>query len=188
MWAKYKNNSGFTIVELLIVIVVIAILAAISIVAYNGIQNRANTSKVVAQASAYIKGLKVWEADVGAIPIAASCIAPAAAVTNGTTCPNGDNFNSNIPWDAGFNTTLNKYSGTTPTLGQWGNNPVGSMWYISDYYNDKRSVLEYAVAPNADCGLPNVLSPPYDEMVLSGAKFTARYSNYTICMIEVFKY
>lgn len=31
------SRSGFTIVELLIVIVVIAILAAISIVAYNGI-------------------------------------------------------------------------------------------------------------------------------------------------------
>ena len=37
------RRSGFTIVELLIVIVVIAILAAISIVAYNGIQNRAKT-------------------------------------------------------------------------------------------------------------------------------------------------
>ena len=35
----YKH--GFTLVELLIVIVVIAILASISIVAYNGIQNRA---------------------------------------------------------------------------------------------------------------------------------------------------
>lgn len=35
------QRSGFTIVELLIVIVVIAILAAITIVAYNGIQNRA---------------------------------------------------------------------------------------------------------------------------------------------------
>jgi len=41
-WAK--NQKGFTIVELLIVIVVIAILAAITIVAYNGIQNRAKQS------------------------------------------------------------------------------------------------------------------------------------------------
>jgi prepilin-type N-terminal cleavage/methylation domain-containing protein len=41
-----KNVSGFTIVELLIVIVVIAILAAITVVAYNGIQTRANNSKI----------------------------------------------------------------------------------------------------------------------------------------------
>ena len=45
MWAKRKQQLGFTIVELLIVIVVIAILAAISIVAYNGIQNRAKVTK-----------------------------------------------------------------------------------------------------------------------------------------------
>lgn len=37
----YKKQAGFTIVELLIVIVVIAILAVITIVAYNGIQTRA---------------------------------------------------------------------------------------------------------------------------------------------------
>ena len=41
-WAKQK---GFTIVELLIVIVVIAILAAITIVSYNGIQTRAKTER-----------------------------------------------------------------------------------------------------------------------------------------------
>lgn len=41
---KMKKERGFTIVELLIVIVVIAILAAITIVAYNGIQNRAKAS------------------------------------------------------------------------------------------------------------------------------------------------
>jgi len=43
-WAS--KQKGFTIVELLIVIVVIGILAAITIVAYNGIQNKAKQSAV----------------------------------------------------------------------------------------------------------------------------------------------
>ena len=41
-----KSRSGFTIVELLIVIVVIAILATISVVAYSGIQNRTHDTAV----------------------------------------------------------------------------------------------------------------------------------------------
>lgn len=40
------KTRGFTIVELLIVIVVIGILAAITIVAFNGVQNRANDTAV----------------------------------------------------------------------------------------------------------------------------------------------
>ena len=41
-----QSTIGFTIVELLIVIVVIAILASVSVVAYTGIQNRASDSAV----------------------------------------------------------------------------------------------------------------------------------------------
>ena len=43
--AMGKSKSGFTIVELLIVIVVIAILAAITVVAFNGVQARALESE-----------------------------------------------------------------------------------------------------------------------------------------------
>ena len=51
-----KSSLGFTIVELLIVVVVIAILAAITIVAYNGIQNRAKASALqTATKQAYTK-------------------------------------------------------------------------------------------------------------------------------------
>ncbi len=46
-----KKQTGFTIVELLIVVVVIAILAAITIVAYNGIQNRAKSSALQSMVS-----------------------------------------------------------------------------------------------------------------------------------------
>ena len=40
-----KQTHGFTIVELLIVIVVIGILAAITIVSFNGVQERAKTTQ-----------------------------------------------------------------------------------------------------------------------------------------------
>ena len=41
-----QKQTGFTIVELLIVIVVIGILAAITVVAFNGVQERARKSKI----------------------------------------------------------------------------------------------------------------------------------------------
>jgi len=44
MHSSPPSRSGFTIVELLIVIVVIGILAAITIVAFNGVQNKAKSS------------------------------------------------------------------------------------------------------------------------------------------------
>ncbi|MES2630941.1 MAG: prepilin-type N-terminal cleavage/methylation domain-containing protein [Patescibacteria group bacterium] len=46
MIGQHKRVEGFTIVELLIVVVVIAILATITIISYNGIQSRARASLV----------------------------------------------------------------------------------------------------------------------------------------------
>lgn len=64
-----KSTTGFTIVELLIVIVVIAILATISIVAYTGIQARANDSKRINDVAAIRKALALHKADNGAFPL-----------------------------------------------------------------------------------------------------------------------
>lgn len=58
-----KQPVGFTIVELLIVIVVIAILAAITIVAYNGIQERARASSVSAALTQAHKKLLAYQVD-----------------------------------------------------------------------------------------------------------------------------
>ena len=60
------KNRGFTIVELLIVIVVIAILAAITIVAYNGIQTRAKASAIISDLKATEKAFKLYKASSGA--------------------------------------------------------------------------------------------------------------------------
>lgn len=57
------SNRGFTIIELLIVIVVIAILAAISIVSYNGIQERARATVVQSDLSNAAKKIELARID-----------------------------------------------------------------------------------------------------------------------------
>lgn len=66
MPTSQRTSHGFTIVELLIVIVVIGILAAITIVAYNGVQNRASDTAVqsdLRQIASKMEEFKVNSAD-----------------------------------------------------------------------------------------------------------------------------
>ena len=74
-----KNKSqGFTIVELLIVVVVIAILAAITIVSYNGINNRANQSASKSTASTVQKKAELYYSEEGSYPTGANLTGAAA--------------------------------------------------------------------------------------------------------------
>lgn len=58
-----NKTSGFTIVELLIVVVVIAILAAITIVTYTGITQQANASSAKGNASNLVKKIEAYVSD-----------------------------------------------------------------------------------------------------------------------------
>ncbi|OYW42869.1 hypothetical protein B7Z28_01180 [Candidatus Saccharibacteria bacterium 32-45-3] len=107
MWAKtktrqttvssVKQHSGFTIVELLIVIVVIGILATITVVAYNGVKNRAWASSLNSTLTQASKKIQLWHADNGSTY-------PATIAEAGLTEPSNISFqytndNSGSPAD-----------------------------------------------------------------------------------------
>lgn len=79
---KRKTVSGFTIVELLIVIVVIAILAAISIVAYRGIQERARASQASSALAQAKKKLELYKVDASTTPYPTTGNLASAGITD----------------------------------------------------------------------------------------------------------
>lgn len=82
-----RKSFGFTIVELLIVVVVIAILAAIVIVSYSGITNSAHAAAVKSNHSSIIKKLEMHFINKGSYPASITdCPSPA----EGNLCISGD--------------------------------------------------------------------------------------------------
>lgn len=61
-------RPGFTIVELLVVIVVIGILASITIVSYSGIQNNANDTAIKNDLRNFSTAMDLYRAEFGAYP------------------------------------------------------------------------------------------------------------------------
>lgn len=78
VWAK--QSKGFTIVELLIVIVVIGILAAITIVAFNGVQQRAVAASLELTVAGASKKIAIYRAEYNKYPVVITdCPSPATA-------------------------------------------------------------------------------------------------------------
>jgi len=78
MQTRLRHTKGFTIVELLIVIVVIAILAAITIVSYNGIQRRASNTNVLTSVSNWEKIIRIYQATNSKLPDDWTCLGTSA--------------------------------------------------------------------------------------------------------------
>lgn len=127
---RHRTRGGFTIVELLVVIVVIGILAAITIVAYNGIQQRAQNAKTASAVKSYVNGFSVYGADNGSYPGPyLSCL--------------GEDYPSDRCWDtsgsymenAALTTALKTTMGQTLPMPGLSGKPNSGVFYLSREYN-----------------------------------------------------
>lgn len=176
-------RRGFTIVELLIVIVVIGILAAITIVAFSGVQDRARSAEVISLFRNYRDTIVAWSIENGgqfpAPNTGATCLGPAASFPS-NACGDAPWWYAPASYDASFNQQL-AAKGAPLKLGYWGGSPVGVVWYHSNYYGE-RPVIGYAVSVRSDCGLPNIQDASRQN---PGSAYTSRSSEYTMCILRL---
>lgn len=103
----HRVRSGFTLVELLVVIVIIAILAAITMVAYNGIQGRARDAGRLSDIETIAKALELYYGDNGQYPYG-SCTS--GCLINGSWSDTNDGSWANLA-----SALVPKYISSMPT-------------------------------------------------------------------------
>jgi prepilin-type N-terminal cleavage/methylation domain-containing protein len=136
------RQSAFTIVELLIVIVVIGILAAITVVAYNGVQQRSQNTQTTQALASWIKALKLYKADKGQWPSGFGCLGegylygPNGTDTSGVGQCRQSSATNAVLEVASFNNVMKPYlgGGSLPTPAFITSKSSDTMWWRGAMY------------------------------------------------------
>lgn len=144
-WAKQMTSlRGFTIIELLIVIVIIAILAAITLVAYSTVQDRATNSAMASSVNQAEKLIRSYGIINSAYPytgrtcvVTTGCYFGAAVAVNATFATNIASVGSlpaaPAPWNTTYGGVLFDYAASRTYNGV--SAPGVIVWFLKGSAN-----------------------------------------------------